>query len=1194
MSTLNLNPLSTSYTHNDDVSGGAVDPNDYYTFTVDKDTTFNFTLTPSDSSTGNADLYLYQLILDSAYISIGASTGAGVDSINTVLQAGDYMLSVAPFYGNINYTLDINSIPVPVIAPYLDFSDFGMSNTFGLGALNVGTDITTTNLPEHNLSLTHKGFNDSTDDSHDGYSFTLATPSTVTINLTGDAQTDVNLGLYDSGNNWIDGSNHTSGADSVIADLPIGTYWVDASLVNTTNSDGIATYDLSLSAVENKPPVTTYTITKDGGALANAFNFDPDNIQIANATYSGTDKQAATVSNFIGESNQGIFISTGSADVLKQGFNQYQGASSTDPKEIIKNWSNYIGSKQSFVSRMQANDALGFNQDVFTAVSDLVSAQNKLNDFQLGDAGFLAPIKKVYDAATLSFDFTSTSNTVDFNLMFGSEEFPLFANQYVDGATITVDGINFAYFDPTKADTLLSVTQANVDAGYFHANTQNAGKTSSAIATEFNGMSDSINVLAPLDTNLTTHNITISIADTNDHVLDSAIFLTNLHTLNQFSDREVALMRADATAQAGLMHDIAGATATSDVLVGGDTNDYSEAGDGNDSVNAGNGNDIVSGDAGNDSVGGGEGNDYTYGGVGNDTVSGDTGNDTVSGGTGRDSLFGGDGNDVITGGDDTDTQGDKLDAGAGDDTITGAAGNDTIKPGSGADSVEGGAGNDTIVAGSDKLGDTLSGGAGNDSETGGNGGDVLELGDGKDTANGGSGNDTIMGGTDSIGDKLNAGAGNDSVDGGAGNDTISAGTGSDTVDAGAGNDTITGGTDKLGDSLAGGDGNDSVTGGGSNDTLSAGTGSDTLNSGAGNDVIVGGTDSQGDSVNAGSGNDTISSSAGDDTIVAGTGNDNITTDSGSDTVIAGDGNDTITGGTNADSTGDNIDAGAGNDSVTGSVGDDTITAGSGSDTVVAGEGNDTITGGTDALGDSLSGGAGNDSVTGGTGNDTITTGSGSDTVVAGEGNDTITGGTDADSTGDNIDAGAGNDSVTGGVGDDTVTAGTGSDTVAAGDGNDSITGGTDTLGDSLAGGAGNDSITSGASNDSIDAGAGNDTILIDTPVNTTVAGGAGQDTFIIANTASLTTITDFSTADIDIISFASAAFTSLSNPILADNLVIGTENVLALDTNDFLLYNSVTGSLSYDADANGANPAVEVALLIPTGLALTEANFLVA
>ena len=1143
MSTLNLNPLSTSYTHNDDVSGGAVDPNDYYTFTVDKDTTFNFTLTPSDSSTGNADLYLYQLILNSAYISIGASTGAGVDSINTVLQAGDYMLSVAPFYGNINYTLDINSIPVPVIAPYLDFSDFGMSNTFGLGALNVGTDITTTNLPEHNLSLTHKGFNDSTDDSHDGYSFTLATPSTVTINLTGDAQTDVNLGLYDSGNNWIDGSNHASGADSVIADLPIGTYWVDASLVNTTNSDSIATYDLSLSAVENKPPVTTYTITKDGGALANAFNFDPDNIQIANATYSGTDKQAATVSNFIGESNQGIFISTGSADVLKQGFNQYQGASSTDPKEIIKNWSNYIGSKQSFVSRMQGNDALGFNQDVFTAVSDLVSAQNKLNDFQLGDAGFLAPIKKVYDAATLSFDFTSTSNTVDFNLMFGSEEFPLFANQYVDGATITVDGINFAYFDPTKADTLLSVTQANVDAGYFHANTQNAGKTSSAIATEFNGMSDSINVLAPLDTNLTTHNITISIADTNDHVLDSAIFLTNLHTLNQFSDREVALMRADATAQAGLMHDIAGATATSDVLVGGDTNDYSEAGDGNDSVNAGNGNDIVSGDAGNDSVGGGEGNDYTYGGVGNDTVSGDTGNDTVSGGTGRDSLFGGEGNDVITGGDDTDTQGDKLDAGAGDDTITGAAGNDTIKLGSGADSVEGGAGNDTIVAGSDKLGDTLSGGAGNDSETGGNGGDVLELGNGKDTANGGSGNDTIMGGTDSIGDKLNAGAGNDSVDGGAGNDTISAGTGADSVDAGAGNDTITGGTDKLGDSLAGGDGNDSVTGGGSNDTLSAGTGSDTLSSGAGNDVIVGGTDILGDSVNAGSGNDTISSSAGDDTIVAGTGNDSISTGSGSDTVIAGDGNDTITGGT--DSTGDNIDTGAGNDSVIGGIGDDTITTGSGSDTVVAGDGNDTITGGTD-------------------------------------------------STGDSIDGGAGDDSVTGGVGDDTVTAGTGSDTVAAGDGNDTITGGTDTLGDSLSGGAGNDTFASGASNDSIDAGPGNDTIVIDTSVNTTVTGGAGQDTFVLANTSSLTEIRDFSIADIDIISFASAAFTSLSNPILADNLVIGTENVLALDTNDFLLYNSVTGSLSYDADANGANPAVEVALLIPTGLALTEANFLVA
>jgi Ca2+-binding RTX toxin-like protein len=112
--------------------------------------------------------------------------------------------------------------------------------------------------------------------------------------------------------------------------------------------------------------------------------------------------------------------------------------------------------------------------------------------------------------------------------------------------------------------------------------------------------------------------------------------------------------------------------------------------------------------------------------------------------------------------------------------------------------------------------------------------------------------------------------------------------------------------------------------------------------------------------------------------------------------------------------------------------------------------------------------------------------------------------------------------------------------------------------------------------------------------NDTLTGGAGVDIFAFTTapnaTANVDRITDFVVAD-DTISLENAVFTKLTatGTLSGAYFRIGPA---ALDSNDYILYDSATGALSYDADGNGAGQAVRIAVL-GTNLALTSADFLV-
>ena len=113
-----------------------------------------------------------------------------------------------------------------------------------------------------------------------------------------------------------------------------------------------------------------------------------------------------------------------------------------------------------------------------------------------------------------------------------------------------------------------------------------------------------------------------------------------------------------------------------DFIITGSGNDVISGGDGDDVIIAGDGNNVVSGDSGNDFIITGSGNDVVYGGSGDDTIYAGDGDDVLSGGEGSDFIAG-----------EGSTKGDESVNGnvylvTSDDILIGGSGNDTFIIGS--------------------------------------------------------------------------------------------------------------------------------------------------------------------------------------------------------------------------------------------------------------------------------------------------------------------------------------------------------------------------------------------------------------------------------------------------------------------------------------------------------------------------------
>ena len=143
--------------------------------------------------------------------------------------------------------------------------------------------------------------------------------------------------------------------------------------------------------------------------------------------------------------------------------------------------------------------------------------------------------------------------------------------------------------------------------------------------------------------------------------------------------------------------------------------------------------------------------------------------------------------------------------------------------------------------------------------------------------------------------------------------------------------------------------------------------------------------------------------------------------------------------------------------------------------------------------------------------------------------------------------------------------------------------------DALAGGLGNDMLYGGTGDDQLNGGVGIDYLY----------GEAGRDSFLFNTSLNATTNVDtlfgFSAVD-DQIQLENAIFTKLSaTGALSANFFRASALGKAADSNDYILFNTTSGALSYDVDGSGSKAAIQFVTIDIASMSgtLTSADFLV-
>lgn len=142
-------------------------------------------------------------------------------------------------------------------------------------------------------------------------------------------------------------------------------------------------------------------------------------------------------------------------------------------------------------------------------------------EFDAYGPGHIANFIDSNDVAALQVNFNlSSASAVGFTFVFGSVEFPVFTNQFTDAFVAFLDGT-----DPTN-QIVFDASNNAVQVGTTFAGALTTADTNTAFADPHGLMKlqTFTNELSAGD-----HSIIFEIGDVNDHILDSAVFISDFH-----------------------------------------------------------------------------------------------------------------------------------------------------------------------------------------------------------------------------------------------------------------------------------------------------------------------------------------------------------------------------------------------------------------------------------------------------------------------------------------------------------------------------------------------------------------------------------------------------------------------------------------------------------------------------------------
>lgn len=160
-------------------------------------------------------------------------------------------------------------------------------------------------------------------------------------------------------------------------------------------------------------------------------------------------------------------------------------------------------------------------QGVFTTPST-DTAQPGTAAFNAYGPGHITNFSQSFDVASLQVNFTlSVPSQVGFSFIFGSVEYPQYTANYTDAFLAFLDGTG------TANQIVFDASNNAVQVGSSFAGALTTADTNTAFANPHGLLQ--LQTFTQNQLSAGAHTITFQIGDVNDHILDSAVFISNFH-----------------------------------------------------------------------------------------------------------------------------------------------------------------------------------------------------------------------------------------------------------------------------------------------------------------------------------------------------------------------------------------------------------------------------------------------------------------------------------------------------------------------------------------------------------------------------------------------------------------------------------------------------------------------------------------